>query len=139
MRVRTTQLVSPHVRLGRWITHEPAIRPPVRDGCLRGSQEAGHPHRWLPLDPARPPSAAIAVGVTVGFAQMVPLMLLPVVFQFPLGYGPLLGILAIAPFAIALFVAAPVSGILLRRYGPRGMMTFGTFFMGWGTSSWRSS
>lgn len=81
---------------------------------------------------ARPLSAAIAVGVTVGFAQMVPLMLLPVVFQFPLGYGPLLGIAAIAPFAIALLVAGPVSGILLRRYGPRGMMTFGTFLIGVG-------
>jgi len=81
---------------------------------------------------ARPLSAAIAVGVTVGFAQMVPLMLLPVVFQFPLGYGPLFGILAIAPFAIALFVAGPVSGILLRRFGPREMMTSGTFFIGVG-------
>jgi hypothetical protein len=59
-------------------------------------------------------------------------MLLPVVFQFPLNYGPLFGIIAIAPFAIALLVAGPVSGILLRRYGPRGMMTFGTFFIGAG-------
>jgi MFS family permease len=85
----------------------------------------------LGLNP-RPLSAAIAVGVAVGFAQMVPLMLLPIVFQFPLDYGPLFGIVAIAPFAIALLIAGPVSGILLRRYGPRGMMTFGTFFIGVG-------
>ncbi len=80
----------------------------------------------------RPLSAAIAVGVAVGLPQMVPFMRFPIVFQFPLNYGPLFGIIAIAPFAIALLVAGPVSGILLRRYGPRGMMTFGTFFIGVG-------
>ncbi len=74
--------------------------------------------------------AALAVGVAVGFAQAVPLMLLPVVFQYALGYGNLLAIAAIAPFAIALFVAGPVSGILIRRYGPRGMMTMGTLSLG---------
>jgi hypothetical protein len=85
----------------------------------------------LKLDP-RPLAAAVAVGVTVGFAQMVPLMLLPVVFQFPLGYGALFALLAIAPFAIALFIAGPVSGIMLRKYGPREVMASGTLMLGIG-------
>ena len=74
--------------------------------------------------------AALAVGVAVGFAQAVPLMLIPVVFQYPFGYGQLLALLAIAPFAIALFVAGPVSGVLLQRFGPRGMMTVGALMLG---------
>jgi DHA2 family lincomycin resistance protein-like MFS transporter len=74
--------------------------------------------------------AALAVGVAVGFAQAVPLMLIPVVFQYPFGYGQLLALLAIAPFAVALFVAGPVSGVLLQRFGPRGMMTVGALMLG---------
>ncbi len=52
--------------------------------------------------------AALAVGVAVGFAQAIPLMLLPVVFEYPLRYGTLFAILAIAPFAVALFAGRPV-------------------------------
>ncbi len=74
--------------------------------------------------------AALAVGVAVGFAQAVPLMLLPVVFQYPFNYGTLFSVLAIAPFAIALLLAGPISGILIRRFGPRGMMTSGTLALG---------
>jgi hypothetical protein len=74
--------------------------------------------------------AALAVGVVIGFAQAVPLMLLPVVFEYPLRYGTLFAIFAIAPFAIALFVAGPVSGIFIRKFGPRGIMTVGTLAVG---------
>jgi MFS family permease len=74
--------------------------------------------------------AALAVGVAVGFAQAVPMMLLPVVFEYPFGYGTWLAVLAIAPFAIALFLAGPISGVLIHRFGPRGMMTGGTFALG---------
>jgi Major Facilitator Superfamily len=74
--------------------------------------------------------AALAVGVAVGFAQAVPMMLLPVVFEYPFGYGQILALLAIAPFAVALFVAGPVSGALLQRFGPRGMMTIGALMLG---------
>ncbi len=83
----------------------------------------------LPLD-RRALGAALAVGVAVGFAQAVPLMLLPVVFEYPLGYGTLLAIVAIAPFAIALLLAGPIAGILIHRFGPREMMTGGTFALG---------
>ncbi len=74
--------------------------------------------------------AALAVGVAIGFAQAVPLMLLPVVFEYPLGYGNPFAIVAIAPFALALLAAGPVAGILLRRFGPRGIMSAGTLAVG---------
>lgn len=74
--------------------------------------------------------AALAVGVAVGFAQAVPLMLLPIVFEYPFNYGTFFAMLAIAPFAVALLLAGPISGILIRRFGPRGMMTGGTLALG---------
>jgi MFS family permease len=74
--------------------------------------------------------AALAVGVAIGFAQAVPLMLLPVVFEYPLHYGTLWAVGAIAPFAVALFLAGPIAGILLRRFGPRGIMSAGTLAVG---------
>jgi len=74
--------------------------------------------------------AALAVGVTVGVAQAVPLMLLPIIFEYVLGFPALLAIAAIAPFAIALFVGGPISGALLRRYSPRLLMAAGTAALG---------
>ncbi|MFV2062711.1 MAG: MFS transporter [Chloroflexota bacterium] len=74
--------------------------------------------------------AALSVGIAVGFAQAVPLMLLPVVFEYPLRYGTLFAVFAIAPFAVALLLAGPISGILIRRFGPRGMMSGGTLMLG---------
>jgi MFS family permease len=74
--------------------------------------------------------AALAVGVAIGFAQAVPLMLLPIVFEYPFNYGTLFSVLAIAPFAVALLLAGPIAGILIRRFGPRGMMTSGTLALG---------
>jgi hypothetical protein len=74
--------------------------------------------------------AALAVGVAIGFAQAVPLMLMPVVFEYPLNYGTIFSILAIAPFAIALLLAGPIAGILLQRFGPRGIMSSGTLAVG---------
>jgi MFS family permease len=74
--------------------------------------------------------AALAVGVAIGFAQAVPLMLLPIVFEYPLHYGTLFAIFAIAPFAVALLLAGPIAGILLRRFGPRSIMAAGTLAVG---------
>jgi DHA2 family multidrug resistance protein-like MFS transporter len=71
--------------------------------------------------------AALAVGVTLGVSQAAPMMVLPTVFERVLGYGQIFAMLAIAPFVIALLLAGPVSGTLLRRFGPRGMMTVGAF------------
>jgi len=74
--------------------------------------------------------AALSVGMAVGFAQAVPMMFLPIVFEYPLDYGTVMAIVAIAPFAIALLAAGPIAGVLIRRFGPRGMMTSGTLVLG---------
>ncbi len=76
--------------------------------------------------------AALAVGVTLGVSQAAPLMLLPTIFQRVLDYGPVFGTLAIAPFVIALLLAGPVSGSLLRRFGPREIMTVGAIVIATG-------
>jgi MFS family permease len=75
---------------------------------------------------------ALAIGIIVGFVQTIPLILLPALFERALGYGQILAIFAIAPFAIALFIAGPVSGFLLQRFGPRGVIAFGTAIIGLG-------
>lgn len=74
--------------------------------------------------------AALAVGVAVGFAQTVPLALLPPIFEFALRWGHLFATVAIAPFVVALLVAGPISGALLARFGPRGMMAVGALGLG---------
>mgnify|MGYP001820453898 CR=1 FL=1 len=74
--------------------------------------------------------AALVVGVTIGFAQAVPLMLLPIVFEYPLHYGTLFAILALIPFGLALVAAGPITGILIQRFGPRGIMAGGTLALG---------
>jgi MFS family permease len=85
--------------------------------------------RELRLD-RRGLGAALAVGVTVGFAQTIPLVLLPPIFEYALSYGHLFATIAIAPFVIALLVAGPIAGGLLARFGPRGMMTVGALGLG---------
>jgi MFS family permease len=94
-------------------------------GFARSGADVGR----LTLD-KRAVGAALSVGVAIGFAQAVPMMLMPVVFEYPLGYGQLFAIIALAPFALALLAAGPVAGILIRRYGPRGMMAGGTLALG---------
>jgi MFS family permease len=101
--------------------------------------------RQIRLD-RRALSAALTVGIAIGFAQMVPLMLLPIVFEYPLRYGTWWAVGAIAPFVIALLLAGPVSGVLLRRFGPRGILSVGTLAIGlanvllaliiWGINGW---
>jgi MFS family permease len=75
-------------------------------------------------------AAALGIGIVVGFVQTIPLVLLPALFEYALDYGTLFALLAIAPFAIALFVAGPVSGLLLQRFEPRKVMAFGTGVLG---------
>jgi MFS family permease len=75
-------------------------------------------------------TAALSVGVVVGFTQTIPLILLPAVFEYVLGYGFILSLVAIAPFAIALFLAGPVAGLLLRRFRPRAVLAGGTAMVG---------
>jgi len=48
------------------------------------------------------------------------------------GWGSLAATIAIAPFVIALLVAGPVAGILLRRYRPRTLVAGGMLVLGLG-------
>ena len=78
-------------------------------------------------------TAAVVVGGVVGFTQTIPLVLLPAVFEYVLQYNPpILATAAIAPFAVALFAAGPVAGIVLARYSPRAVLLAGTATLGIG-------
>jgi MFS family permease len=93
---------------------------------LRRPGEGGEPVR---VD-LRPVAVVLAVGIVVGFAQAIPMAKLPMFFQLIQGLSPLLATIAIAPFVIALFVAGPVSGLLLNRIGARTLIAGGTVAIG---------
>lgn len=80
----------------------------------------------------RPVTVAVAVGVIFGFAQAAPLFQLPLFFNLILRYGPFLGIVATAPFIVALVVAGPVAGALLARFRPRTLVAAGLAVVGLG-------
>jgi len=77
-------------------------------------------------------TVAVAVGVIFGFAQAAPLFQLPLFFNLILRYGPFLGIVATAPFIVALVVAGPVAGALLARFRPRTLVAAGLAVVGLG-------
>jgi MFS family permease len=93
---------------------------------LRRPGEHGEPVR---VD-LRPVAVVLGVGIVVGFAQAIPMAKLPLFFQLIQGLSPLLATIAIAPFVIALFVAGPVSGLLLSRIGARTLIAGGTVAIG---------
>ena len=80
----------------------------------------------------RPVTIALFAGVVVAFAQIAPSLEAPVFFHVVQGWGTLAATVAIAPFVIALLVAGPVAGILLRRYRPRTLVAGGMFILGLG-------
>jgi DHA2 family multidrug resistance protein-like MFS transporter len=75
-------------------------------------------------------AVALAIGVVVGFAQAVPLLQLPQFFMVIQGSDPLLAMVAVAPFLVALFVAGPICGWLLARIGPRTLIAGGAIAIG---------
>jgi EmrB/QacA subfamily drug resistance transporter len=85
------------------------------------------PEPMLPMRYFR--SGAFAAGNAAAFLMYATLMsavffvsqYLQVVFR----YGPLGAGLRILPWTATLFVAAPVSGVLTDRYGPRGLLSTG--------------
>jgi MFS family permease len=93
---------------------------------LRRPGEHGNPVR---VD-LRPVAVVLAVGIVVGFAQAIPMAKLPMFFQLIQGLSPLLATAAIAPFVVALFVAGPVAGLLLGRFGARSLIAGGTVAIG---------
>jgi MFS family permease len=92
-------------------------------------REAGPALRAMRLD-LRSVAVALAVGVVVGFAQAVPMLQVPQFFMVIQGSDPLLAMIAVAPFVVALFVAGPVCGWLLARIGPRTLIAGGAIAIG---------
>ena len=81
---------------------------------------------------ARPVTVVLAAGLFIGFAQSIPMTILPTFFQLILGLGPIFGVVAIAPIIVALVVAGPVAGWLLPRTSPRVLIGGGLIGVGLG-------
>jgi MFS family permease len=75
-------------------------------------------------------AVALAIGVVVGFAQAVPMLQVPQFFMVVQGSDPLLAMVAVAPFVVALFTAGPICGWLLARIGPRTLIAGGAIAIG---------
>ncbi len=80
----------------------------------------------------RPVTVALFVGVVIAIAQTVPMVQLPLYFWIVAGYGPLLGIVAVAPLFLALVAAGPVAGFLLAQFAPRTLVAVGVSAVGVG-------
>ena len=80
----------------------------------------------------RPVTVALFVGLVIAIAQIVPMSQLPLYFGVGMEYGPIFGILALAPLFAALVVAGPVAGYLLARFRPRILITGGMLAIGLG-------
>ena len=80
----------------------------------------------------RPVTLALFVGIVIAIAQNVPMTQLPQYFSIVLGYGPLFGMVAIAPLFGALVLAGPVAGWLLARVSPRTLVGGGVIALGVG-------
>lgn len=80
----------------------------------------------------RPVTVVLAAGLFIGFAQAVPMTLLPAFFQVILGFGPVFAVAALAPLFVALVVAGPVAGWLLPRSSPRTLIGGGLVAVGLG-------
>ena len=80
----------------------------------------------------RPVTIALFVGLVIAIAQIVPMSQLPLYFGVGMGYGPILGILALVPLFAALVVAGPVAGFLLARFRPRILIAGGVLVIGVG-------
>jgi DHA2 family multidrug resistance protein-like MFS transporter len=80
----------------------------------------------------RPVTVALFVGLIIAIAQNVPMVQLPQYFSIVLGYGPVLGMIAIAPLFAALVLAGPIAGWLLARLRPRTLIGGGVIALGLG-------
>jgi MFS family permease len=80
----------------------------------------------------RPVTVALFAGIVIAVAQNIPMAQLPNYFAVIMGYGPLFGIVAVAPLFVALVVAGPVAGYLLARVSPRTLVGGGVVAVGLG-------
>ena len=67
----------------------------------------------------RPVTVALFAGVVIALAQSAPMLILPQYFAIVPRFGPVFGMLAIAPLIAGLVIAGPVAGYLLARFPPR--------------------
>ncbi|HEY6608906.1 MAG TPA: MFS transporter [Candidatus Limnocylindria bacterium] len=81
---------------------------------------------------ARPVTVVLAAGLFIGFAQAIPMTLLPVFFQVIYSLGPIFGVAAISPIIVALVFAGPIAGWLLPRTSPRTLIGGGLVAVGLG-------
>ena len=77
-------------------------------------------------------TVALFAGLVIAVAQNIPMSQLPNYFGVILGYGPLFGIVAVAPLFVALVLAGPVAGYLLARVSPRTLVGGGIVAVGIG-------
>ena len=75
---------------------------------------------------------ALFVGVVIAISQTAAMLNLPLYFNLVLDYGPLWGMVAVAPLFAALVLAGPVAGFLLERVQPRWLVGGGMIFVGIG-------
>ena len=80
----------------------------------------------------RPVTIALFVGLVIAIAQIVPMSQLPLYFGVGMQYGPVFGMVALAPLFAALVVAGPIAGFLLARYQPRHLIAGGMLAIGLG-------
>jgi len=80
----------------------------------------------------RPVTIALFVGLVIAMAQIVPMSQLPIYFGVGMQYGPVGGMLALAPLFIALVLAGPIAGFLLARFQPRHLISGGILALGIG-------
>jgi MFS family permease len=91
-------------------------------------RKAGHPAE-LHVD-RRPVTVALFAGVVIALAQSAPMVLLPQYFAIVPRFGPVFGMLAVAPLFAGLVVAGPVAGFLLARFSPRVLVAAGLVTVG---------
>ena len=77
-------------------------------------------------------TVALFAGVVIALAQSAPMLILPQYFAIVPRFGPVFGMLAIAPLIAGLVVAGPVAGYLLARFPPRVLVAAGLVTVGLG-------
>ncbi len=80
----------------------------------------------------RPVTIALFVGLVIALAQIVPMSQLPLYFGVGMRYGPILGMVALAPLFVAMVLAGPIAGFLLARFQPRHLIGGGVLAVGIG-------
>ncbi len=84
-----------------------------------------HPVVHLKVFRNRTYSTGVFLMTTLGFVLYGSLVLLPILMQTLLGFPALQAGIALAPRGMGSFIAMPVIGIILARFGPRKLLAIG--------------